>query len=159
MGPMNVSPLTPAGFLVEANRIFQGYDANPYFFLYAIDGSHHVFTNLDVFFTAGTLGAVNGSAAMQPLLFEWIEMLASHNNKIRNQCAGPLKPNDVANGDRFCDEMLFYSPTPWPAWMYFVIGAIVICLVVLILLLLICLVVRKNGATRHVSSSDCTCAK
>merc|ERR1712048_716293 len=31
---LNMTPLTPAGFLVAVNRIFQGY-ANPNFFLYA----------------------------------------------------------------------------------------------------------------------------
>merc|ERR1712048_296884 len=153
--PVNVPPLTPAGFLVEANRIFQGYDANPNFFLYAIDGSHHVFTNLDVFFTAGTLGAVNGSSAMQPLLFEWIKLLASRSSTVRNECAGPRKPNEVANGDRFCDEMLFYSPKLWPAWTYFVMGSLALFTVVLILAHRL----RTNRNHMHASSSDCACEK
>merc|ERR1711953_409068 len=148
-----MAPLTPAGFLVAANRIFQGYDANPNFVLYSIDGSHHVFTNMDVFFTAGTLGAVNGSAAMQPLLFELTKMLASHSRKIRNQCAGPLKPNDVTNGDSFCDEILFYNPSPWSVWTSFVIGAAALCLVVFILLHRL----RDNEIKRYTSSSDCVC--
>jgi len=144
---LNVTLLTPAGLLVEANRIFQGY-TNPNFGLYAIDGSHHVFTNLDVFFSAGTLGEVNGSASMQPLLFEWTSMFASHSSKIRNQCAGPLKPNDVANGDRFCDEILFHSPHPFPARTYLVIGAVAFCPVIFALLH------RLRKHRMHTSSSE-----
>lgn len=87
------------------NGIFEGFAAFPNYAVYLIDGSHHCFTNFDLFYSASTDGPeTSAEAANATSVHQWVRELLDH-KPCASQCHGqPHAGADTAASE--CDEDL-----------------------------------------------------
>jgi len=93
-------------FYYKTNALFARYNKYPNFVVMYVDGEAHIFTETDVYYTAGTRGAASGSEKGQPLMYQWVNRLVSGGGCPSSQCAGRLSASN-RDSIEYCDENLF----------------------------------------------------
>ncbi|CAE8593962.1 unnamed protein product [Polarella glacialis] len=93
-------------FYSGTNELFQVYNEFSNFAVFYVDGETHTFTEMDWYYTAGTLGSTSGSPHNQPPMYEWVNGFTEGDGCPGSQCNSQLEGNN-ADSTEYCDQQLF----------------------------------------------------
>lgn len=107
--PTNESKvIKPNEFYYDINQIFSGYNKNPNFLTFLVDGGHHCYTNQALMYTTSTEGSRTGDTNM---LTDWINSFmtsdaveSGQDKTLSTQCAGDIIDGQPDSTPNYCDD-------------------------------------------------------
>lgn len=108
---MNMSAaITPAQFYNDVNTIFEGYNSNPNFLTYLVDGDQHCFTPSNLYYSADAISADdNGATATQEMMYQWAGHFPLDNaGTEKTICEGTVEASGLkaVNSQTYCSADL-----------------------------------------------------